>query len=199
VDPIIVSAEYRTESAAKFINRIRHAEAILNCIGMLICPELFSAGAKAIRKLKNGEKLNVSYDNVKLWPSFFSGLEVISNRKTLIHRDRQSAPAMYDFLVSAGNHKGTWFTIPDIKTKLLYNPGTVTAICGKVLRHAVKKWQKDTDRLCIAHFMRDRVHERLSIPRPDWVTDVPFLEMMDRNFLKRQEWVAENVVDEDDI
>jgi len=199
VDPIIVSTEYRTESAAKFINRIRHAEAILNCIGMLICPELFSAGAKAIRKLKNGEKLNVWYNNVKLWPSIFSGLEVISNRKTLIHRDRQSAPAMYDFLVSAGNHKETWFTLPDIKTKLLYDPGTVTAICGKVLRHAVKKWQKDTDRLCIAHFMRDRVHERLSIPRPDWVTDVQFLEMMDRDFLKRQEWVAENVVDEDDI
>jgi hypothetical protein len=47
--------------------------------------------------------------------------------------------------------------------------------------------------------MRDRVHERLSIPRPDWVTDIQFLEMMDRDFLKRQEWVAENVVDEDDI
>jgi hypothetical protein len=46
---------------------------------MLICPGLFFAGAKAIRKLKQGEKLKEQYDNVQLWPSFFSGLEVISN------------------------------------------------------------------------------------------------------------------------
>ena len=199
MDPIVVSTDYRTERAAKFIRHIRHAEAILNCIGMLICPELFTAGAKAISKLKNGENLDEWYDNVKLWPSFFSGLEVISNRTTLVHRDSKSAPAMYDFLVSAGNHKETWFTLPDIKTKLLYESGTVTAICGKVLRHGVKTWQKDTNRLCIAHFMRDRVHERLSIPRPDWVTDVQYLEMMDRNFLKRQDWVTDEAVDEDDI
>lgn len=149
--------------------------------------------------LKNGERLKEQYENVKLWPSFFSGLEVIANRKTPFHRDVHSAPAMYDFLVSAGNHNGTWFSLPDIKTKLLYNPGTVTAICGKVLRHAVLKWQAGKDRLCIAHFMRDQVHERLSIPRPDWVTDVRYLEMMDRDFLKRQEWIDEKAVDEDDI
>lgn len=166
---------------------------------MLICPDLFSAGAKAIRKLKRGEQLKEQYDNVQLWPSFFSGLEVISNRKTPFHRDAQSSPAMYDFLVSAGNHKGTWFSLPDIKTKLLYNPGTVIAICGKVLRHAVQSWKGETDRLCIAHFMRDQVHNRLSIPRPPWVKDVPYLEMMDWAFLKRQEWIKEKVVDEEDL
>jgi hypothetical protein len=162
---------------------------------MLICPEMFSAGAKAIKMLKEGMEVGKKFDNVQLWPSFFSGLEVISNRKTPYHRDVHSAPAMYDFLVSAGNHSGTWFTLPDIKTRLLYNPGTVTAVCGKVLRHAVLNWQEGRERLCIAHFMRDRVHDRLSIPRPDWVTDVPYLEMMDPDFVKRQDWVAEKEED----
>jgi hypothetical protein len=186
----------KPDKAAKFIKRIHHVEGILNCIGMLICPDMFTAGAKAIKMLKEGIEVGKDYNNVQLWPSFFSGLEVISNRITLPHRDRHSAPAMYDFLVSAGNHDGTWFKLPDIKTRLLYNPGTVTAICGKVLRHAVLKWQDETERLCIAHFMRDRVHERLSIPRPDWVTDARYLEMMDPEFLKRQDWLAE---EEEDI
>ena len=165
---------------------------------MLICPELFSAGTKAIRKFKKGEHLNEWHENVKLWPSFFSGMEVISNRRTPFHRDAQSAPAMYDFLVSGGNHKGTWFNLPDIKTKLSYDPGTVTAVCGKVLRHAVKSWQTDTDRLCIAHFMRDRVHNRLSIPRPNWFEDIQYLQMMDLGFLKRQEWILDKDEDEED-
>jgi hypothetical protein len=166
---------------------------------MLISPELFSARAKAIRMLKKGEHVNKWHDNVKLWPSFFSGLEVISNHKTPYHRDVHSAPAMYDFLVSGGNHTRTWLTLPDIKMKLLYNPGTVTAICGKVLRHGVLQWEKEKDRLCIAHFIRDRVHKCLSIPRPNWVTNTRYLEMMDLDFLKRQEWIVEQTADEDDI
>lgn len=172
-------------------------EGILNCIGMLICPEMFSAGAKAIKKLKEGELVGKEYDNVQLWPSFFSGLEFITNRLTPSHRDGKSAPGMYDFLVSAGNHNGTWLKLPDIKTKLLYNPGTVTAVCGKVLRHSVPTWQPEKERLCIAHYMRDWVHDRLSIPRPNWVTDVRYLEMMDPDFVKRQNWVAEQKEDED--
>jgi hypothetical protein len=179
------------------MRRIYHAEAIINCVGMLICPELFSIASKAIRKLKDGEALNKWHDNVMLWPSFFSGLEVISNRKTLFHRDSQSAPPMYDFLLSAGRHTETWMDLPDIKTKLLYEPGTITAISGKVLRHGVIKWKDGEERLCIAHFIRDSVHDRLQLPRPGWVTDRPYLEMMDSGFLTRQQWVEDEDIDED--
>lgn len=181
--------------AAKFLRHIQPVEGILNCIGMLICPEMFTAGAKAIKLLKEGKLVGTDFDNVQLWPSFFSGLEVISNRVTPNHRDPQSAPSMYDFLVSAGSHEETWLKLPDIKTKLLYNPGTVTAISGKVLRHGVPEWQEGKERLCIAHFMRDRVHDRLSIPRPNWVTDVQYLEMMDPKFIIRQDWIAEQEED----
>ena len=170
-------------------------EGILNCIGMLICPEMFAAGAKAIKKLKEGELVGKDFHNVQRWPSFFSGLEVISNRITPYHRDSQATPAMYDFLVSAGSHNRTWLSLPDIKTRLSYNPGTVTALCGKVLRHGVRDWQPGKERLCIAHFMRDRVHDRLSIPRSNWVTDTSYLEMMDPKFLQRQGWIAEQEED----
>jgi hypothetical protein len=183
---------YKTEDGAAYINRIHDAEGILNCIGMLICPDLFSVGAKAIEKLKCGENPQIQHENVQLWPSFFSGIEVISNRITPMHRDQQAATQMYDFLVSGGNHINTWFELPDVGARLLYNPGTVTAICGKVLRHGVSTWDEKTDRLCIAHFMRDSVHNRLNLPRPGWVSEKCYLKMMDVGFLRRHNRSMDN-------
>jgi hypothetical protein len=104
-----------------------------------------------------------------------------------MHRDAQAAPPDYDFLVSAGTHTGAWLELPDVKTKLSYDPCTVVAICGRVLRHAVHDWA-DGERLCIAHFMRDAVHDRLHIPRPDWVTNKQYLGMMADSFVTRQGW-----------
>jgi hypothetical protein len=46
--------------------------------------------------------------------------------------------------------------------------------------------------------MRDRVHNHLSIPRPNWVEDIQYLQMMDLGFLKRQEWILDKDEDEED-
>jgi hypothetical protein len=183
---------FKTEDGANYVNSIYDAEGIINCIGMLICPDLFSIGVKAIEKLKYGERPDIQHKNVQLWPSFFSALEVITNRVTPLHRDKQAAPQMYDFLVSGGTHTNTWFDLPDVGARLSYNPGTITAICGKVLRHGVSTWQEKTDRLCVAHFMRDWVHNRLNLPRPGWVSEKPYLEMMDLGFCRRQNRCIDN-------
>jgi hypothetical protein len=129
------------------------------------------------------------HPNVSLWPSFFSGIEVISNRITPPHRDAQAAFPVYDFLVSAGTHEQAWLELPDLKANLSYKPCTVVAICGKVLRHAVLDWAGG-ERLCIAHFIRDNVHKRLDIPRPEWVKNTCYLKMMDDVFITRQGWVV---------
>ena len=71
------------------------------------------------------------HDNVQLWPSFFSGIEVITNRITPLHRDPQSAPPVYDFLVSAGTHTEAFLDLPDVKARIGYKPCTVVAVCGK--------------------------------------------------------------------
>lgn len=170
---------------ATFLKCIQDVEIILNGIGILICKEQYDIGSQAINMLKQGQAVTTPYENVNLWPSFFSGIEVISNRTTPCHLDRKSCFPVYDFLVSAGNHSEAWVHLPDIDTKLLYKPGTVIAICGKVLRHAVYNWDTG-DRLCIAHFIRDLIHDRLGLPRPQWVTNKKYLEMMDTGFVARQ-------------
>ena len=168
-------------------------EIILNSIGILICQEQFEIGTTAIMKLKHGKDQRNPHENVKLWSSFFSGIEVISNRKTPIHRDTLSATVHYDFLVSAGRHTGAWLDLPDIKSRLLYNPCTVTAICGKILCHGVQDWDDGGERLCIAHFIRDSIHDRLELERPKWVTNQRYLEMMDKELVSRNKWDLDNI------
>ena len=39
------------------------------------------------------------------------------------------------------------------------------ALCGKVFLHEVQDWMGG-ERVCVAHYMKDFVHERLGVPRP---------------------------------
>jgi hypothetical protein len=186
-DALYVSQELRRPEGAAFVKAITDAEAVLDCVAAIVCPELHSISLCAIDKLKSGEHLSKWDDIVKQWPCVFSGIEVISNRVTPLHRDPKAAPTMYDFLVSAGNHQEAWLDLPDVNAKLAYNPGTVVAVCGRVLRHGVEKWIGG-ERICFAHFIRDAVHQRLGLPRPDWVKSSQYVQLMDKEFINRQHW-----------
>jgi hypothetical protein len=186
-DPLYISQELRKPEGAKFIKDIQDAEAVLNCVAMLICPQLHSISVSAIEKLKVGEGLFKWDDVITNWPSVFSGIEVISNRITPPHRDTNAAPTMYDFLVSAGTHTEAWLDLQDVNAHLAYNPGTVVALCGKVLRHGVQTWIGG-ERICVAHFIRDAVQERLNLRCPDWVNNSRYIALMNKSFVNRQSW-----------
>lgn len=56
--------------------------------------------------------------------------------------------------------------LPGIGYRLEYNPGTIVAIAGKTVVHGVG--QCNADRVCVAYYMRDKVHEQLGIPGGGW-------------------------------
>jgi hypothetical protein len=58
--------------------------------------------------------------------------------------------------------------VNDLGMRLQYLPGTGVAIAGKVLRHGVRTWEGG-ERICLARFVKDSVHDRLGQPRPNWV------------------------------
>ena len=172
-----------------FLLQITPTEHLVNAVVALISPELYSVGMDAIEQLKSGMQLAKQHSNVDLWPSVFSGLEVIANRRTLPHRDPRAAAPVYDFLLSAGTHLEAFLTVNDIDTQFGYNPGTAIALCGKVLLHEVQGWEGG-ERVCIAHFIRDGVHNRLNLRRPDWVAFRPYVELMHREFAQRQGFIT---------
>jgi hypothetical protein len=151
-DDLYVSQETRKADGRSFLLKIAPAERLINAIMALISPELYSIGMDAIAQLKSGNQVAKQHTNVKLWPSVFSGLEVIANRRTPLHRDPRAAPPMYDFLLSAGTHSEAFISLVDIDAQFCYNPGTGVILCGKMLLHEVPGWEGG-ERVCIAHFI----------------------------------------------
>ena len=168
--------------ASRWLKGIADVENDLNLLFCLIAPELYATGADAIRQLQEAEH---AHKNVKAWPSVFSGMSVISDRQTPFHRDKGGWPACYDLLVAAGIYEEGWLDVPDIGAKFSYLPGTAVAICGKLLRHGVQH-SIGGQRLCYAHYMRNNVLNRMTIPQTSWVTFKSYTHYMSPAFHARQ-------------
>jgi hypothetical protein len=103
------------------------------------------------------------------WQSVYTGIAVISNRTSRIHRDTKSNPEWFDTLVSYSDPSTTpRLLLTDIGLDLEYSSGTVVGLCGSVLNHAVESWGMG-DRICLAHFMRESVRDRFNVNPAGWV------------------------------
>lgn len=154
-----------------WLNDMRESSALLGATLGIIHPELYKAGWKAMRLLQDNPNLvkegREMLDVLPLWSSPFSAYSIIANRCTPFHRDNQSRKEWYDMLVSVGDYQEAELSMPGIGPTFAYNSGTVMAFSGKVLQHGVGR--HSGNRLCIAHYMRDKVHERLGIQAPGWM------------------------------
>jgi hypothetical protein len=150
----------------EFIKVSNKIERFLNLTLSLVHPELFKCGLEMLRRLR---KLETTRDLATQWQSVYTGIAVISNRKTPSHRDTKGRIEWYDTLLSYSDG-GTEprLSIKDLGMDLRYSSGTVVSFCGAILEHEVKSWGRG-DRVCYAHFMRESVRERLDVPPAGWV------------------------------
>ncbi|KIK33205.1 hypothetical protein CY34DRAFT_100019, partial [Suillus luteus UH-Slu-Lm8-n1] len=153
-----------------WLSEMTATEQFWSAITSIIAPHQYLAGMRSVSSLN----LMVKTSHPVVWPSEFSGIKVIVNRETPHHRDPGASPSFYDLLVSLGKGHQAILDLPDLGTELRYTPGTMIYICGKVLEHGVPRWG-DGERIVIAHFVKDKVHDRQSIPRPEFPMDREFL------------------------
>jgi hypothetical protein len=131
----------------------------LNMVLALTHPDLYSAMLKGLQVLcQQGGNKNLS----KLWSSVFTGINVISNWRTIAHCDRFGHLKWYDLLVGVGTYTQAYLVLPDLGAKLVYDPGTVILLSGKLLCHEVPFWGSGV-RVCWAHFMREAVLNGLGV------------------------------------
>jgi hypothetical protein len=117
--------------AANFLTNIAVKENLCNIMVALIHPDLFHASQESISKIKNNQHLVAHYhENVQLWPSVFSAIQVIVNRLTPCHRDQGGFPTSYDLLLSLGTHTEARMTLRELGSTFRYTPGCV--IIGSV-------------------------------------------------------------------
>jgi hypothetical protein len=176
------SKSLELKKAGSWLNVMKETGMDVDTIFGLVHPQLFQVGTQAVEELKK----RFSHEpNVKKWPCQTTGIGVIVNRKTPFHRDKGGNPSMYDILVAAGTYKSCLMELPDIDGFLEYNPGTVIALCGKVLRHGVRNWEGG-ERICYPFYCRDNVHHRLDLQRTDWPYLVGFQKYFSSGYLSRQ-------------
>jgi len=137
------------------MDQVQHPEVLCNAIMALISPELYDSGLRAIELIKQGREMAKPHPHQQLWPSIFSGCQVIVNRVTPPHRDAGGCPTHYDLLVSAGTHTQAKLGVPELGVHLSYRPGDVVAVGGKVFLHEVGDWSGG-ERVCVSHYMKDR-------------------------------------------
>ena len=185
----------KQEAASKWLKGIAHAETCINAVFSLIAPDLFRTGLSAMQEIK-GNVLESTCKNVKhsveCYPSVFSGLSPVANKKVPSHRDTSSRYQDYDLVYSAGGHDNARFDVVDLAGSFTYKPGCLIALCGSMFRHQVMEYEGQ-DRLCIAHFMRPDVLRRLGQPETPWVSIEPILGKCATDFEKinRFAWLLE--------
>lgn len=135
-------------------------------------PTLYEAGCKALRNIaanptevQEGEAV---LDILQLWASPFSAYAFSSNRASPFHRDNYSRPQWYEMLATFGPYTGGRLVFANIGVEVQYDSGTMVALSGKLLRHGVPTCSGN--RVCIAQYMRDNVHARMSVKAAGWMT-----------------------------
>jgi hypothetical protein len=149
---------------------------LCNAMTALVASQQYDSGQAAIQQIKDGKELDSLHPNLGYWHSIWSGFSLIVNRMTVFHRDPGASAPCFDLLISGGTHSDCKLELPDIGATLSYAPGTGVFVTGRVLRHGVKSWSGG-ERICLAHFMKDIVHDRLGQPRPEWTNIDDFLEI----------------------
>lgn len=179
--PIVVSSVLQSGVADDFLKAMFRTEQIVNGINSLIAPELYNAGQSTLQKLAGLPEPIPSH--VHTWPSVASGIAVVINRSTKIHKDYNGINSCYDLLMTAGEYTDCHLDVEDLNMKVEYLPGGIVAICGKVLGHAVNNWSGG-NRICIAHYFRRNVFYRMKTKMPGYVEFSSFTKLMDSVYAK---------------
>lgn len=141
-----------------------YPSALLSAVLSVIHPDLYRSGMDTMKRLHAQPDLVPALQH---WTSVFNAVTVLSNRATPLHRDNHSRPQWYDMLTTIGPYEEAWLELPGIGLKLQYNSGTVMGFGGKVLRHGVPECRGE--RVCLAYYMRDKVHERMEVEAAQWM------------------------------
>lgn len=84
-------------------------------------------------------------------PLLPEGREFIFNRKSGLHRDNHDPKLAYAVILTAGNFKGGYISIPLLKLRIRLEPGDLVLIRGRVLEHEIEEWEGG-QRISMPHF-----------------------------------------------
>ncbi|PPQ79185.1 hypothetical protein CVT26_000457 [Gymnopilus dilepis] len=127
----------------------------------LLHPRLARRGGEVMERIR---QMSIDLDPVKnmgeaqaWWPTPFTSMGFISNKESFPHRDPRGVPEFFDLLLTLGSYTGGRFYLSDLGIAFQYDPGTIIANSGKVLKHEVPR--VNGDRVCYAQYFHKLVLE----------------------------------------
>lgn len=170
MDPIKPSASLQSAEVQMWLSEMLPLEHFLDAVLRIVHPELWTANNAAVDQLVS--QLSLSSP----WPTSFTGVDLIVNRVTPPHLDSGGAVTFYDHLLSLGFGHQAILDLDDFGAKFAYAPGTSVFLTGRVLTHSVPVWSSG-ERVVVAHYSKDDVHDRLGVSRPALPTQLGFLAL----------------------
>src|SRR5467141_2028983 len=143
-----MSLDLQHPTGATWMDQVQHSEVLCNAIMALISWDLYDSGLKAIKLIKQGREMAKRHPHQQLWPSIFSGSQVIVNQVTPPHRDSGGCPMHYDLLISAGTHTQAKLGVPELGVHLSYRPGDVVACVERCFCMRWKSGQEERESVC---------------------------------------------------
>ncbi|KIK79395.1 hypothetical protein PAXRUDRAFT_121743, partial [Paxillus rubicundulus Ve08.2h10] len=142
--------------------------ALLSATLAVMHTDLYVAGREAMIKLGDyAERVDTEMgEMLERWSSVYGVISVMVNRESPLHRDYSGKNEWMDLLASVGACRNASFQLSNLRTTLRYDPGTVVAFSGRVLRHGASK--AEGDRACLAYYMRDNVHKVMRVQLSNW-------------------------------
>jgi hypothetical protein len=133
-------------------------------------PDMYVMGQEALVQLggwaereRDGNILEV----LPMWPSVYSVTSVMVNQVSPFHLDIQGWPQWLDLLVSIRDHEELDMVLPTIGLRLWYDPGSVLAMSGQLIKHGVGP--VSGNRGVVSFYMRDNVHDHMDVVRCNYM------------------------------
>lgn len=145
----IISSGTKFSKTCELFKRLELVSHRINSILEIVDPQ-FHANLQQLRKAME-QKHAVSKCMNAIDPLLLEGREILFNRESGLHFDKQDPKLAYAVLLTAGNFKGGYISIPLLKLRIRLEPGDLVVIRGRVLEHEIEEWEGQ-QRISVPHF-----------------------------------------------
>lgn len=170
------SAVLREDSGRELVKTGGDAFSIVSGVLSIIHPDQYDMGRLTHDRIIHS---NTSGTTVQEWPSVYSALSIISNRKTPYHRDCHSRMPWYDSLMSIGPYGIAPLYLEPFRFRVNNPAGSLCAFSGMAIRHGVRKCMKS--RISFAWYMRENVREGQDVSPAGWMRQEVYSQYVGRN------------------
>jgi hypothetical protein len=168
-----VLKDFRRPEILSWLENISGLSALSGALLRVTHPELFEMGIRCYKIIKNSPNEFVKpeeiHDLIALldhWCTPFHSYSTIVNRQSPAHRDSKSRVPWQDILFSVGRYSGAVMKFPGLGLSFKYETGTGLIFSRRLIQHEVTPHAGD--RVCVAHYFRYRVQEKLCVEAAGW-------------------------------